>query len=313
MNWDHLQVFLAVARHGQMLEAGRRLGLNHATVARRLEALEGALGTVLFHRRPNGSALTEAGEHLVPVAERIEAEVLAATARMRAQEAEPSGTVRIGAPDGLGNLFLARELGLFASRYANLVVELVPLPRSFSLSRREADLAIGLDRPAHGRLILSKLSEYSLGLYAARDYLDRVGEPTCEADLAAHAAVIGVEDYAYASALDYAAFLQDRAQRVFRCAGVVGQLEAVRAGAGIGILHDFAAADCPDLVRVLPETAFERTYWLMSHPDSHEARRVAACRAFITQRFREERDRFLIRRRAPAARGLSDRASSEPV
>ncbi|GJD80900.1 HTH-type transcriptional regulator HdfR [Methylobacterium gregans] len=292
MNWDHLQIFLAVARHGQMLEAGRRLGLNHATVARRLEALEVALGTVLFHRRPNGSALTEAGERLVPVAERIEAEVLGVTARMRAQEAEPSGTVRIGAPDGLGNLFLARELGLFAGRYANLVVELVPLPRSFSLSRREADLAISLDRPTHGRLILSKLTDYSLSLYAAHDYLDRAGRPACEADLAAHTAVIGVDDYAYASALDYTAFLQGRARRVFRCAGAVGQLEAVRAGTGIGILHDFAASNCPDLSQILPEIAFQRTYWLMSHPDSHEARRVAACREFIVRLFREARDRF---------------------
>ncbi|MGH1571978.1 LysR family transcriptional regulator [Methylobacterium sp. P31] len=293
MNWDHLQIFLAVARHGQMLEAGRRLGLNHATVARRLEALECALGTVLFHRRPNGSALTEAGECLMPFAERIEAEVLAAASRMHAQEAEPSGTVRIGAPDGLGNLFLARELGLFASRYANLVVELVPLPRSFSLSRREADLAIGLDRPAHGRLILSKLTDYSLGLYAARDYLDKQGQPVCEADLSTHTGVIGVDDYAYASALDYTAFLQDRARRVFRCAGAVGQLEAVRAGAGIGILHDFAAAGCPDLARILPNTTFQRTYWLMSHPDSHEARRVATCRDFIVRCFREARDRFM--------------------
>ncbi|ACB82326.1 LysR family transcriptional regulator [Methylorubrum populi] len=293
MNWDHLQVFLAVARHSQMLEAGRRLGLNHATVARRLDALEAALGTPLFHRRPNGSALTEAGEQLVPVAERIEAEVLAVAARMRAQEAEPSGTVRIGAPDGLGTLFLARELGLFASRYANLVIELVPLPRSFSLSRREADLAIGLDRPAHGRLILSKLSDYSLGLYAAKAYLDRAGMPESVADLGSHAAVIGVDDYAYASALDYTAFLQDRVARVFRCVGAVAQLEAVRAGAGLGILHDFAAAALPDLVRILPETAFRRSYWLMSHPDDHGSRRIAACRDFLARRFREERDRFL--------------------
>lgn len=295
LNWDHLQVFLAVARQGQMLEASRKLGLNHATVARRIEVLEAALGTPLFHRRPNGSALTDAGEHLVPTAERVEAEVLAALARLSATEAEPSGTVRIGVPDGLGNLFLARELGLLATRYANLVIELVPLPRSFSLSRREADLAIGLDRPTHGRLTISKLTDYTLGLYAAPAYLRRAGPVAGEDDLANHAGVIGVDDYAYASALDYMAFLQGRVRSVFRCAGAVGQVEAVRAGAGIGILHDFAVADCPDLVRVLPAIVFQRTYWLLSHPDSHEVRRVAACREFITQRVREERGRFLPR------------------
>ncbi|MFK5595914.1 LysR family transcriptional regulator [Methylobacterium sp. HMF5984] len=295
MNWDHLQVFLAVARHGQMLEASRKLGLNHATVARRIESLEAALGAPLFHRRPNGSALTDAGENLVPTAERVEAEIVAAAARLSAMEAEPSGTVRIGVPDGLGNLFLARELGLLATRYANLVIELVPLPRSFSLSRREADLAIGLDRPAHGRLILSKLTDYTLGLYAGQAYLQHAGHVESEEDLAGHAAVIGVDDYAYASALDYMTFLQGKTRSVFRCAGAVGQLEAVRAGAGIGILHDFAASDCPDLVRVLPHIVFERTYWLLSHPDSHEVRRVSACREFIMRRVREERGRFLPR------------------
>ncbi|ACL57491.1 LysR family transcriptional regulator [Methylobacterium nodulans] len=293
MNWDHLQTFLAVARHGQMLEAGRKLGLNHATVARRLECLEAALGTALFHRRPNGSSLTEAGERLLPVAERIEADVLSVTARMRAEEAEPSGTVRIGAPDGLGNLFLARELGALSCQHAKLVIELVPLPRSFSLSKREADLAIGLDRPVDGRLILSKLTDYSLSLYASRRYLEQSGMPETTRELAGHAAVIGVDDYAYASALDYSAFLQSRCRRAFRCAGAIGQLEAVKAGVGIGILHDFAAADCADLVRVLPETRFQRSYWLMSHPDSHEARRIVACRDFIVRRFREERARFL--------------------
>lgn len=295
LNWDHLQVFLAVARNGQMLEASRRLGLNHATVARRIEALEAALRTTLFHRRPTGSALTDAGEQLVPTAERIEAEILTATARMRATEAEPSGTVRIGVPDGLGNLFLARELGQFATRYANLMIELVPLPRSFSLSRREADLAIALDQPTHGRLMLSKLTDYSLGLYAERAYLDRAGPLVGEHDLVHHTAVMGVDDYAYASALDYTAFLQGRTRGVFRCAGTVGQLEAVRAGAGVGILHDFAASGCPELVRVLPAIVFRRTYWLLSHPDSHEVRRIAACRDFIVQRVREERKRFLPR------------------
>ena len=293
VNWDHIQVFLAIARQGQLLEAGRQLGLNHATVARRLEALEAALGTTLFHRRPHGSALTQAGEHLVPVAERIEAELLAFAAILGEGEAELSGTVRIGAPDGLGTLFLARELGLFANRHANLVVELVPLPRSFSLSRREADIAIALDRPIHGRLNLAKLSDYSLSLYASREYLNRAGTPRSESDLESHTAIIGVDDYAYASALDYSTFLTRRIRRVFRCVGLVGQLEAVRAGVGLGILHDFATIDRPELIRVLPETAFQRTYWLITHPESHQARRVAACRDFIARRFREERIRFL--------------------
>lgn len=293
MDWDNLKVFLAVARQGQVLGAARRLGLNHATVARKLDALEASVGTLLFDRGPTGSVLTDAGERLLPVAERIEAELLVAQGSLARTGTAVSGTVRIGAPDGLGNLFLAAELGSLARQHPDLVIELVPLPRNFSLSRREADIAIGLDRPSKGRLIASRLADYSLGVYATRDYLAASGTPVQPEDLAGHVVVTGVEEYAYATALDYLEALERHAGRFFRCASVLGQIEAVRAGAGIGILHDFAVAAHPELVRILPATGFRRSYWMMTHPDTHDLRRVAVCRAFLTRRLREERGRFL--------------------
>lgn len=293
MDWDHLRVFLAVAREGQLLAAGKKLGLNHATVSRRLDALEESLGTQLLVRRPAGSTLTAAGERLLDVAERLESDVLGIAEELRDVTAEVAGTVRIGAPDGLGNCFLAAELGALVAQHPGLVVELVPLPRIFSLSRREADLAIVLDPPEDGRLVVSKLTDYSLGLYAARRYLDCAGRPEDEAALARHVLVTGVEDMAYAAALDYGALLEKTPGRKFRCASVVGQLEAVRAGTGIGILHDFAVQDEDDLLRVLPEITFRRSYYLLSHPESAAVRRIATCREFLARRFREARARFL--------------------
>jgi DNA-binding transcriptional LysR family regulator len=292
-DWDHLKVFLAVARHGQILAAARKLGLNHATVARKLDALERGLRTVLFERRPAGSVLTLAGERLLPMAERIESEVFGIMEQLQAEEAAVSGTVRIGAPDGIGNYFLASEIGRLSLQHPDLIVELVPLPRSFSLSRREADLAVVLDRPSEGRLIVSRLSDYTLGAYASPNYLEAHGVPETAQDLSRHAVVTGVEDFAYASALDYAQALETRAARVFRCASVMGQMEAVRAGAGIGVLHDFAAQLTPNLIRILPEIAFRRSYFMLSHPDTTTIRRVAVCRELIARRFREERQRFL--------------------
>jgi DNA-binding transcriptional LysR family regulator len=293
VDWDHLRIFLAVARSGQVLGAARKLGLNHATVARKLDALEDQAGAVLFDRRPSGTTLTDAGEILLPIAERIETEVTAAAEALAAETAGVSGTVRIGAPDGLGNMFLAAELGSLSRQHPDLVVELVPLPRAFSLSRREADIAIVLDRPAEGRLVISKLTDYTLGVYAARSYLAEHGTPRGVGDLSAHTVVAGVDDYAYASALDYAAALGGSARSVFRCASVVGQMAAIRAGVGVGILHDFAAVGMADLVRILPEVAFRRSYYMLSHPDTHAIRRIAACRSFVSRRFREERSRFL--------------------
>lgn len=275
-----------------MLAAARRLGLNHATVARRLDALEETLGTRLFDRRPAGSLLTQAGERLLPSAERIETELLGIAEATRAAGASVSGTVRIGAPDGLGNLFLAAELGRLCRIHPDLELELVPLPRAFSLTRREADLAIALDPPTEGRLIVSRLSDYTLSVYASHAWVAENGVPTSLDDLAPSVVVSSVEDYAYASSLDYGHVLERRARRVFRCAGVVGQMEAVRAGIGPGVLHDFAAHAAPDLVRILPNVAFRRAYHLLSHPDTHGLLRIEACRRAIISAFRANRARF---------------------
>lgn len=292
MDWDLLRVFLVVAREGQMLAAARRLGLNHATVARRLDALEASLGTRLFERRPSGSTLTQAGERLLPAAERIETELIGVAEAARRSGASIAGTVRIGAPDGLGNLFLAAELGRFARDHPDLVVELVPLPRVFSLSRREADLAVCLDPPTEGRLVVSRLGDYTLGVYASRAYVEANGAPESLDAVADHVVVTGVEDYAYASALDYGRVLEKKSRRLFRCAGVVGQLEAVRAGIGIGVLHDFAAREATDLVRILPEVGFRRAYHLLSHPETRDLTRVAAIRDFLADTFRRHRRLF---------------------
>ena len=115
MDWDRLRVFLAVARAGQILGAARRLSLNHATVARQLDALEAGLGTMLVERGPSGCTLTAAGERLAATAERMEAEALAAEAELAEGGGGVSGTVRVGAPDGLGNYFLAPELARLGS------------------------------------------------------------------------------------------------------------------------------------------------------------------------------------------------------
>ena len=292
MDWDRLRVFLAVARAGQILGAARRLGLNHATVARQLDALEAGLGTMLVERGPSGCTLTAAGERLAATAERMEAEALAAEAELAEGGGGVSGTVRVGAPDGLGNYFLAPELARLASLHPGLVVELVPLPRTFSLSKREADVAIGLERPARGRLVATKLTDYTLGVYATHDYLAAHGEPASKAELAGHVFVSGVDDFSYSAALDYAAAFEGTAAARFHCASVVGQVEAIRAGHGFGIVHDYVAARLPELLPMLPEITFRRSYWLVTHPDTSRSGRVATVTKAIAQRVREERRLF---------------------
>lgn len=283
MDWDHIRVFLAVARSGQILEAARQLKVNHTTVGRQLSALESSLNARLLERRTNGCVITPAGEVLLRAAERVECELLQAGARISGAGEGLAGTVRVGAPDGLGNYFLSRALGSLATQHPGLTIQLVPLPRTFSLPRREADIAVTLDRPKQGRLIVKKLTDYTLSVYASTDYLARSAPITRPEDLAGHLFVTHVEDFVYSRALDYAAELGRLMNRHYECGSVVAQMEAVRSGHGIGILHDYAASQFPELQQLLPEIRFTRTYWLMSHPDTHHMRRVSEVYGFIAK------------------------------
>jgi len=293
LDWDHLRVFLAVARAGQMLAAARQLGLDHATVGRRLGALEAGLGTKLLERRTTGSELTPAGERLLGHAERIETEMLQVQSAIGNIDLALTGTVRIGAPDGFGTYFLAPRLGVLADRNPGLTIQLAPLPRSFSLPKREVDIAVTLQRPSEGRLIARKLTDYSLGIYAARDYLERTGAIEHLSALNNRVLVTYVPDLVYSPALDYFEAFRDLDARRLECASVVGQMEAVRAGAGVGILHDYAARRHPELVRLLPTHSYRRSYWLVIHADIHDLRRIKEVEGFIVDAVREARGLFV--------------------
>ena len=291
MNWDDVRIFLAVARSGQILGAAKSLGLNHATVARRLTALEEALGSKLFMRKTVGSELSGEGERFLVHAERMESAMLAAAESAGADSAI-EGTVRVGAPDGFGVAFLAPRLGELTERHPGLRIELVPVPRAFSLSRREADIAVTLERPREGRLVSRKLTDYRLGLFATRGYLDAHGGPETLEELAQHRLVGYVEDLLYAPALDYTAEFLKGWRSSLAVSSAMGQTEAVRAGAGIGILHTFMANRDTNLVPVLPAHTLGRSYWTVVHEDLRTIRRVGLVGEFLAEIVARDRHLF---------------------
>ncbi len=281
LDWDNARIFLAVARTGQMLGAARKLGLDHATVSRRIATLEGALGVKLIERRTNGCALTATGETFLSAAERIETEMLRAQAALSGADVAVSGNVRVGAPDGFGTFVLARHFGALMDEHPGLNVQLVPLPRAFSLAKREADIAVTIDRPVEGRLTVKKLTDYSLSLYASRDFL-KSHPALAEGELAGARIVAYVPDLLFSPALDYLGEFDLAENPRFECAGMLGQIEAVRAGAGVGVLHDYAVRNLPDLVRVLPEKRVTRTYWIVTHDDVRDLARVRLVHDFMS-------------------------------
>lgn len=293
MNWDDARMFLAVARTGQILAASRRLGVNHATLSRRVSALEEALKTRLLIRRTNGCDLTAEGEVFLSAAERMETEMLAAQASIGRIDTAVAGTVRVGAPDGFGVSFLAPRLGRLTARHPELKIQLVPVPRSFSLSQREADIAITLERPEQGRLVSSKLTDYTLGLYASRTYLAENGTPETVEDLKAHRRVGYVEDLIFTASLNFTGEIMRSWDASFEISSATGQTEAVRSGAGIGILHDYIARQYDELVPLLPANSIRRAYWTTWHESARDLVRVRTVAEFVQELVRQEHEIFL--------------------
>ncbi len=293
MNWDDVRIFLAVARTGQILAASKRLGLNHATLSRRLTSLEEALKSRLFIRRTNGCELTAEGEVFLASAERMETEMLSVQANLGRTDTAIAGTVRVGAPDGFGVSFLAPRMGKLIERHPELKIQLVPVPRSFSLSQREADIAITLERPEQGRLVSAKLTDYTLGLYASKGYAEPNGLPADIEALKQHRRIGYVEDLIFSQSLNFTGEVMRNWNAAFEISSATGQTEAVLSGAGIGILHDYIARQHPGLVRILPDISIRRAYWTTFHESARELVRVRTVSDFLQELVAAERHIFL--------------------
>lgn len=293
-DWDDLRFFLAVARSGRLTAAARRLSADHATVSRRVTALEESLKAKLFERRPQGYTLTAHGERLLAKAEAMETEALAIQSDIGGADMTLAGTVRIGAPDGFGTSFLAPRLPALAKAYPGLELQLIAMPRLLSLSKREADVAITLAPPKEGKVVARKLSDYRLGLYASRDYLDAMPKVESRDDLFQHRIVGYIDDLIFTPELDYLDEVAKGLRAQVQSSSVVAQMNAVAAGAGIGVIHHFMAEGDPRLVPVLAEeVSLTRSFWLLVHADLKDVARVRAIVDFLVRETKQARGTLL--------------------
>ena len=292
-DWNDLRYFLAVARAGRLTAAARVIGSDHATVSRRVGALEKQLGAQLFERSPRGYALTSAGERLLRHSEQIESVAAKVHDDIAGELYALSGSVRIGAPDGFGAFFLAPRLADYARDNPDLEVQLVATPRIFSLSKREADIAITLSRPEKGRLISRKLTDYTLHLYGAPEYLNT--HPVTDTETLGQHLLIGyIPELIYTPELDYLSLVMGDHAPQLSSTNLFAQMRAVAAGKGLGILPDFMAHHSPELIAVLPEQIeIRRSFWLVAHQDLRDSARVRTTMRFIADQVGAARGEFL--------------------
>lgn len=295
INWNDLQDFLAIARAGQLSRAAAQLGVDATTMGRRLRRLETRLGTTLFEQTRQGQVLTEAGERMLE-----EVEAMEQSARRISENTESGagagGLLRVSLSEGFGTWLVAARLGSFTRQHPRLMIDLVASSGFLSPSKREADLAVTLSRPRAGPVIAGKLSDYALRLYASTEYLEQHGVPQKPTDLADGHPLVGyIPDLLYAPELRYLAEIEQNLSATVRSSSINAQHSIIAAGAGIGVLPCFIGDSDKRLVPVLPERRITRTFWLVTHKDTHNLARVRAFKDWLMALVAQERGRLLPR------------------
>lgn len=282
-DWEDVRHFAALARHGSLSAAARALGVNHATVARRLAGLERTLGARLVERRPTGYELTAAGRDALQAAGAME--TAARLLPRRDAPAALAGLVRLTATPTLAEAFLVPRLGLLQQRHPTVDLEVIADLRAISLPRHEADVALRLARPQDGDLIARAVATLHFGFYGAAAWRDRIG--------AGEAPIFVGFDEAGAH-LPEAAWLARQfptCRLGFRTNSQMSQASAARAGCGVALLPIFLGAADPDLVPIpiepLPPS---REVWLLTRRDGMSTPPIRAVTDFLVELFQRERE-----------------------
>lgn len=284
LQWEDIRYFLALTRESSLSGAARALGVEHSTVARRVDSLEQALGLRLFDRLPRGWQLTTEGEDMVDVAQRMEDEVFAFE-RAALGAGAVRGTVRVSVPPSFACGFLVPRLAAVRERWSGITLELVGESRDVNLSRREADLALRMGRPSEPGLVVRSVGRVGFGLYARVGYTARA-EDEWE--------FMGLDENL--RHLEQQKWLEQFAGKrpfVLRSNVQMGLHVAARAGLGLACLPHYEARQDAELAQVpTPIPAPSRELWLVLHADVRRSPRVRAMADVIADVCTEAADIF---------------------
>ncbi len=279
---NDLLVLLTVARLGRFNAVAEALGTTHTTISRRILSLDQELGGRTLERSPHGWELTELGRHAVDAAEAIEDRLGALTTAI--SQSDPlSGLLRISTIDGFGAEIVTPALAKLQRSHPRINIEMFSATRKVSQNRSGVDLEIVAGRNDVSNAEAMFLTNYFLRLYASRDYLSLRGVPESLEDIKAHSFVSYVESALLVTDLGYRSSQLPEPATTFQSTSLFAQLEAVQAGAGIGLLPNFLVHDRREFVPVLPHD-FQRQLpiWAVVRAESLRSPVVRAAIEAIT-------------------------------
>jgi DNA-binding transcriptional LysR family regulator len=283
VDWDGVQVFLAVARTGRVSAAARRLGVEHTTVARRIAALEKTLGVSLFYRTSRGYLLTPEGQSVVSTAEAMERAALVVEARAREASGPPAGRVRVAMPPEYGSHWLAPNIAAFRRRYPQIELQILVGTRQRDLSRGEAELAIQPPRPTQTGMVAVRLARAAVGLYASRSLVGskRVRIRTL-ADLRDWSLLTFTAPFQVLQNAKWFQPILGAGSITLQSNSTHALLAAALTGAGIAVLPRFVAREHVELVPVSDDVA-SHDILLITHPEVRRDPKVRATADFLKQ------------------------------
>lgn len=263
MNWDDLKFFLAVSRLGSIRSAAQHLGVNHATVSRRINQFEQAVGKRLFERTPGGYIRTSVADQIYEEAHHLEERLNTFSRRIMGGNDELSGDIRVTLPQLLGEGFLMPAFAAFCERYPAVELEVLAAAELFNLSNREADVAFRICHQPPEYLIGKKLVSLHRACYISNKKRTHMLDP----EWLAKQHWIGWSDKMRRPigkvARDYPGF---KSKHKILEANL--QASACEHGLGIAVLPCFIGDPNPNLVRIPPYvTEAKYDLWLLSHPD----------------------------------------------
>ena len=279
MNWDDLKVFIAVARKKKLSAAAVDLKMDITTISRRIKRLEKSLGQTLFERLRTGHVLTQNGQNLLVFSEQVEMNIDVIRNTNTTSPHSLRGTIRISVAEGFGTEVLSPILGKFSAQYPDVEIDLVSGSGFLSLSKREADIAIGLSPSKSKHINSTVLRNYSLHLYGHNEYLKSHPKIFAIDDLSQHTLIDYVDDLIYSEELRYFESVLPSQKVKIRTTSIMAQKKLVETGAGIAILPDFIMS--PDFKKILPdEIHLERQFWFSSHKSTALLEKTKAFKAF---------------------------------
>ncbi len=285
-DWSDLKYVLETVRRGGISGAGRALGVNHATVSRRINAAEQAIGTLLFDRLPGGYAPTEAGLEAARTAELMEKADADLSRAIGARDHKMSGPLTITAPQLLLEGVLMPILEKF--RTANPAVKLTVLASAdiLNLSRREADVAVRISNNPVETLFGARVAEQRVAVYTNREYLKLQGSNPGKS-----LNWIMLQHWSEIPSDITSVWPETKISLTLDNLGAVRS--AIRAGAGAARIPCFLGEEDPDLVRLphLPTFPYSNI-WVLTHNDLRRVKRIGAFMEFITARLRARRGLF---------------------